>query len=242
MGHEYINCHRALRQLATRLCEAGFPVLRFDYYGCGDSFGNDNEGTVERWLEDTSLAICEIRRRSDLAHVCVVGIRLGAALAMISGARRRDLESLILWDPAIDGNSYLKELQRLQKEMSRFRPRPKSGWKSADRLEVLGFPIPYRLRVELEKLNLLAVVEAPAKNVLVVESKINRDDRESSQGEDGRASVDTGLKEHLSQSFTSFEYQRVNSPQIWLPTANGSLLVPSPLLQSVVAWVCRMHS
>jgi len=46
VGHEYINSHRALRQLAARLCDAGFPVLRFDYYGCGDSSGSREEGTI----------------------------------------------------------------------------------------------------------------------------------------------------------------------------------------------------
>ena len=40
MGSEYVRFHRAYRQLADRLAKAGFPVLRFDFYGCGDSSGD----------------------------------------------------------------------------------------------------------------------------------------------------------------------------------------------------------
>ena len=36
-GHEYIRAHRAFRTLGERLARAGFPTLRFDYRGCGES-------------------------------------------------------------------------------------------------------------------------------------------------------------------------------------------------------------
>lgn len=251
-GHEYINCHRALRQLATRLSQAGFPVLRFDYYGCGDSSGDAGEGTLQRWLEDIVTAVSELRRRSGLAQICVVGLRLGATLAMIAGAQQDHFESLVLWDPIVDGRSHLEELLCLQKEMSRFRPRPKTGWKPSECIEVLGFPVPPALHTELEKINLLTVTEAPAKNVLIVESyglesyrlesyQLESQQRERRLPDSGPPFGATALKDHLSQSLTSLEYQRLDSPQVWLPVANGSLLVPFPLLQSVVSWACRTH-
>jgi hypothetical protein len=50
------------------------------------------------------------------------------------------------------------------------------------------------------------------------------------------------LKAHLRQTHARFEYQHFQAPQIWLPTVDGSLLVPSQILQSVVSWTCRMHA
>jgi hypothetical protein len=147
---------------------------------------------------------------------------------MMAGARRADLDTLVLWDPVVDGGGYLKELLQLQKEMSSFRPKPRTG-KSADSLEILGFPLVQHLCSELEEINLLNIVEAPAKAVLVIESR---------QAEGGNRD----LKDRLARLCTHFEQRRVDSPQIWLPTSNGSLLVPSSLLQSLVSWTCQTHS
>src|SRR5260370_2970625 len=59
IGHEYINSHRALRQLAARLAEAGFPVLRFDYYGCCCSSGPSEEGSSSLWMQAISTPLAQ---------------------------------------------------------------------------------------------------------------------------------------------------------------------------------------
>ena len=227
VGHEYINSHRALRQLAARLCDAGFPVLRFDYYGCGDSSGSREEGTILQWLEDVSTAISEVRRRTAVVQVCLIGLRLGGTLAMIAAAQRADLESMVLWDPVVSGKSYLDGLLRLQKEMLRFRPKPSSAQEPLGYWDVLGFPLSRFLRAEIEKIELLPVAGSPAKNVLVIQS-------DQTAGE-------AKLKEHLSQTEARLEYQRFDAPQIWRPTSDGSLLVPSQILHSIVSWTYRVH-
>jgi pimeloyl-ACP methyl ester carboxylesterase len=228
IGHEYIYCHRALRQLAARLCDSGFPVLRFDYYGCGDSSGNTEEGSIPQWLDDISEAISEIRRRANLAQVCLVGLRLGAALSMIIAAERGDIDSLVLWDPVLRGSAYLKGLSSLQKEALHCRPKPVGGRKSQSYMEIIGFPLSHALCVELERLSLPPIAEEPATNILAIQSH--------------QPVGETDLKAHLSQTHARFEYQHVQAPQIWLPTVDGSLLVPSQILQSVVSWTCRMHA
>ncbi|HEV1995804.1 MAG TPA: alpha/beta hydrolase, partial [Candidatus Acidoferrum sp.] len=110
IGHEYVNSHRALRQLAARLSDAGFPVLRFDYFGSGDSSGDIEEGSIPQWLDDISQAILEIRRRTGLTSLCLAGLRLGASLSLLAAAERSDIASLVLWDPVVKGRSYLNGL------------------------------------------------------------------------------------------------------------------------------------
>jgi uncharacterized protein len=228
VGHEYINSHRALRQLAARLCDAGFPVLRFDYYGCGDSSGSREDGTILQWLEDISNAISEARSRTAVAQVCLIGLRLGGTLAMIAAAERADLGSVVLWDPVVSGKGYLDGLLRLQKEMLRFRPKPGTAQEPQGYLDVLGFPLSRFLRAELEKIELLPIMGSPAKNVLVIQSD--------------QMSSEANLEKHFCKAEARLvEYQRFDAPQIWRPTSDGSLLVPSQILHSIVSWTHRVH-
>lgn len=226
MGHEYVNCHRALRQLAARLCHAGFPVLRFDYYGCGDSSGSAEECRIPQWVQDTSAAISEVKRRTGLAQVCLVGLRLGGTLAMLT-AEQHELESMILWEPVLSGKNYLATLLHLQKEMLRFRHKPKFSWKSTKVTEVLGFPLSPFLCAELESIHLLPIARKPANNVLLMQT-----DQEAANG----------LINHLRQTEAQVESQCLEEPQIWLPTEDGNLLVPGRVLQSLVSWISRTHS
>lgn len=228
IGHEYINSHRALRQLASRLCYAGFPVLRFDYYGCGDSSGSAEEGRITQWLEDISTAISELRRRTGATEVCLVGLRVGGALAMIAAAERNHLESLVLWDPVVSGKSYLDDLFRLQKEMLRFRPKPGRAQKPLDYVDVLGFPLSHFLQTELKNIDLSTLAGVSAKNVLVIQT-----DKTAEQPR---------WQEHLSQMEPPLEYHRLDAPPIWLPTSDGSLVVPSQILHSIVSWTSKVHA
>jgi pimeloyl-ACP methyl ester carboxylesterase len=210
------------------MAEAGFPVLRFDYYGCGDSSGEAEQGSITRWLEDISTAVAELRARADKYQVCVVGLRLGATLAALSGSRRELFESLVLWEPVVSGKAYLKELVSLQQEMLRFRPKPKRAKGFNAYMEVLGFPLSRLLHAQLEELDLARIAEKPAARVLIMQT--------------APGDATGSLREHLVQTRSQVEEQTFEAPEIWLPTPDGSLLVPAQVLQSVVSWMCRASS
>src|SRR5207245_10744638 len=110
VGHEYVNSHRALRQLAALLANAGFPVLRFDYYGCGDSSGEEDEASLSQWVEDTSMAVSEVRRRGNLGPVCLIGLRLGGTIAMMVARAQNDVAGLVLWDTVTNGREVIERL------------------------------------------------------------------------------------------------------------------------------------
>lgn len=227
MGHEYINSHRALRQMASRLSEEGFPVLRFDFYGCGDSSGNCEEGSVQQWLKDVSTAMDEIRQRTGLSQICLVGLRMGAALAALTAIERRDVESLVLWDPVVSGKSYLNELRSVQREMMRFRPRPRCRESNHAALDILGFPVSRSLYSELEQIQMPAAAWFSAKNVLIIESR--------------QSPAESSWHERFRLNGGRLQVRRMEAPEVWLPREDGSLLVPGQVLQSIVSWACGVH-
>ena len=229
MGEEYIRFHRAYRQLAFRLSIVGFPVLRFDFYGCGDSSGDGEQGQIDQWLIDISRAIDEMRRRYSAANICLVGLRLGGALAMMAGAARGDVDGMVLWDPVVSGQAYVEELETLHHEMLRHahvKPRSRiDGQKYAERL---GFPLTDHLLIDLQNIDLLAVEEKPANQMLVVESH-----KEAGQ---------PSLHEHLQTIGVPVTYQHTPSPDLWIWIENfGKVRVPHQILQSMISWISEVH-
>ena len=146
-GHEYLRAHRAFRNLAIAIAERGHHVIRFDYFGTGDSAGSSDEHTVEQSLADIAAAIEEVKDISEAAEVSLVGLRLGATLAMLAASGRRDVDRVILWDPVVDGGTHLASLTLLQREWLEDR----MGQQAPDvgDSELLGFPLTPEMRSHL---------------------------------------------------------------------------------------------
>ena len=160
LGHEYIRAHRTFNQLAASLARAGFPVLRFDYFGTGDSSGADEQASVARWIADVHTAIDELKDTASVENVAVLGLRLGATIALGAARTRRDVARLVLWDPVIDGGVYLTELERLQRQWLKGRPGSRLFTFRPAAEEIFGFPMPRQLRHEIEALDGSAALPA----------------------------------------------------------------------------------
>ena len=228
MGHEYIAAHRSYHLLAAQLSQAGFHVLRFDYYGCGDSAGDGEGGDVRQWLSDIEMAIGELRRRCRLSEVCLGGLRLGASLSMLIACERDDIDGIVLWDPVIRGDTYIAELTNLHQDILQHSYAPPSRRSMAERpTESLGFPLSDVLLSDLANLDLLGIQRKPANKVLIVVT----------QAETGG----TQLKEYLQSTKAQVEYQVLAGPKLWLEDIN-KVLVPNQILQAVVSWISRMYA
>lgn len=169
LGHEYLRAHRAFRNLAVSLAGQGFHVLRFDYFGCGDSAGEGEQATVDRCLADLTAAIDELKDTSGAARVSLVGLRFGATLAALAASRRADIDRLVLWDPVLDGRAYVEDVRDLHARW--LRDRLGVGVDASAPAELLGFPVTEEMHRQLTAAALAPLPAIRAKAVWLMVSE-----------------------------------------------------------------------
>ena len=168
-GQEYLRAHRSMRHLSNLLSAAGHHVLRFDYFGTGDSAGDMLDADLAGWERDIDTAIQELMDSAGTRRVALVGLRLGATLAArVANRRRREIESLVLWDPVVNGSEYLDELASTEKRQKWAGPQgsPRPAERGGGH-EFLGFALSARLEDEIRALDLTAQAAAmPARTFI----------------------------------------------------------------------------
>jgi pimeloyl-ACP methyl ester carboxylesterase len=110
LGDDYLFAHPTYRLLARQLAGVGYHVLRFDFFGTGDSAGDFEDGSERQWLEDIETAINEVRDLGQVSRVGLVGLRYSAALAARVARGNPDVDQLVLWDAVSDGRAFLEEI------------------------------------------------------------------------------------------------------------------------------------
>ncbi|HEU4733454.1 MAG TPA: hypothetical protein VFT22_36425 [Kofleriaceae bacterium] len=179
-GEEASRAHRTYRVLATQLERAGYASLRFDYSSTGDSLGDSADATIDAWIQDILTAGEQLLARSGATRIAIVGLRLGAALAMLASARGDlPLRHLLLWDPVVDGAAYVRELIAQHRQYMR----AEIGESWPDRLQIagggipaeaLGAPIGVRLGGQIAAIDLTSVVPG-AEHLTVVTTRTTPD-------------------------------------------------------------------
>ncbi len=157
-GEEAARAHRIYRVLASQLERKGYPTLRFDYSGTGDSSGDASGVTVSGWVDDIGTAVGELTERCAAKKTVLFGLALGGALAALATQGRR-VRHLLLWDPVVDGRAYLSGLvdshrAYMKEEMgSAYVDRLRLSSDGAPR-EVLGMPISDELAASMRDIDL----------------------------------------------------------------------------------------
>lgn len=96
--------HRLYVKMARRFAQMGFPVLRFDFYGLGDSEGEISEkyvadfyGSVQvgKYINDTISAMDWMERECNIKSFILAGLCGGAITGLLAGARDQRVHSLL---------------------------------------------------------------------------------------------------------------------------------------------------
>jgi uncharacterized protein len=236
-GQEAIRSHRLFKILADRLCRDGFHVLRFDYFGTGDSAGEGDEVSIESFVTDVLTASNELMDRSGCTRSAWVGLRLGATIAAMASAHVRPVPSrLILWEPVTDGARYLAELAEAHAATMVVA----YGWRvSSDAclrdaiareagFEALGFPLTDGFRAALKLLSVHSFATVQASVVNIFENTVD--------GVAGVGEAGTELAGNLITRGLPTRVKRITDPVVW--TADDMMnaaSVPGEVLQQIVA-------
>jgi alpha-beta hydrolase superfamily lysophospholipase len=168
-GYEAICTHRTYRRFAEGAAALGFPALRFDYDGTGDSAGHGLDADrVGHWLRSINTAIDTLKAQAGVDRVCLFGLRVGASLAAKAVSGRADVHAMIAFAPLVKVNSYLREIRALAMSGDQ-QPPPPELKVDPELQEAAGFATTPETRAALAAIDLLKLDTAPAPHILVLE-------------------------------------------------------------------------
>lgn len=209
-GTEYLRSYRGLRELAQRLSHSGFPTLRFDYSGSGDSGGDGRHIQLQNWVDELSIAAATLRTEASCSAICLLGLRFGALLAQEAIATGAvEAQAIALWDAPPSGEVFVANLQQmdlaLNEKMASER-RVRSQLVPPARDELLGHEWPEGLAGDIRKLPGLRR-DLPGRVIFVSRDRTPPDSVESIRLPDAG---------HWS------DVERIHSP--WLPAASFRII------------------
>jgi alpha/beta superfamily hydrolase len=232
IGDDYIRAHRTFRHIAENLSAAGFPVLRFDFNGTGDSMGTEEDPErINSWLDDIDLAIEALGKLSETRTFALAGLRFGATLAAAAAQKREDIQSLILWSPYLNGQDLVSDSVRVHKMNQALKPQFDAMDHPDPNLpdeEGRGFALAYSTITDLEKIDLLKLKKRPAKSILITGAGRTRSEQER-------------LSEYLVTLGSEVDIRTSPESDRFLFVFNHDASVPEGQVDCVTEWM-KTHS
>ena len=182
-GEEKINSHRFFFNYANELAELGILVMRFDYWGTGDSSGNFEDATFETRTRDI-LRACEVcREKYNCEKVILLGLRIGANLALKASSLVG--YHCIAWAPVPDPYHYLFDFLRINlttqtstyKKIIRNRNELIKDLKNGEIVSVDGYLLTWNLFAEAHDFSLSSIISIPFRKdtlLLDIVKNVNR--------------------------------------------------------------------
>lgn len=227
-AEEMNRCRHMISRQARRLAERGVTAIVFDLFGTGDSGGSFGDASWPAWQRNLAQ-IVDYARRHSAAPVWLLGVRLGALLALdVLGARRCSIDGLLMWNPIVSGSTYMNQFLRLRLIASMMdTERPKETLKDlhamleADgALEVAGYRVTKGLLDSVSPLSL--------RELMAGAPRIRWMELAAAEGQSLPLPV-TKAAQHAADRGMDFSLYTVHGPQFW---ATQELAVAPSLLDA----------
>jgi exosortase A-associated hydrolase 2 len=176
-GEEMNKSRRMVSLQARRLAARGIPVLVPDLFGTGDSAGDFGEATWEIWVRDLEVCSAWLIERAG-GPLVLWALRSGALLApgLMNGAAGVPVSRLVLWQPVLDGRSFVQQLFRLFLASTLRRQGPRTTGAElrarldvSGRIEIAGYCLSRELVEGLERTSLDDLDRLPRDEVIWLE-------------------------------------------------------------------------
>ncbi|MCU1601622.1 MAG: hypothetical protein JWO22_2331 [Frankiales bacterium] len=159
-GWEGVSAGRNLRAWARDLAAAGYPALRYQPPGAGDSEGEGADQDLTSWSAALTDLVTQLREATACAHVTVVGLGVGGLVALQAVSDGAPVDDLVLWAAPGRGRLLLRELRAFASlagepgEPTAGAPQPLEAVTSGDGvLWVHGYPLGVRAQEQLTALD-----------------------------------------------------------------------------------------
>lgn len=173
-GQEYMRSHRMYLQIAKELSRVGFHVLRFDFYGTGDSSGEHAVASIGRWQGNIARCAEELIAVSGTPKLSIFATRLGATIASSIEITGTQLQHFIALDPVISPANHLKSKRRqhcaMLEDLNRFQFRRSD---TADGDDILGYEYSPQLCSDLCELTFNSAKNTYQRNTVLFSSSQN---------------------------------------------------------------------
>lgn len=221
-GWHRMVLHATYRQLALRLANDGFAVLRLDYPATCDSEGQPRDlARVNAWLDALAQGADHLLAWSGASRLTLFGALLGGTLATMLAARRTDVEGLALWGPYLQGRVMVRtELAAAALRDAEARVAP--GFVEGDR-EAFGFLLGAPFVEELRAIDLANFRPAAVRHSLVLSRAAGSGERK--------------VAEHLCAAGADVAFPPTPAEDLDAILHGNGEHLPSATLDSIAAWI-----
>jgi alpha-beta hydrolase superfamily lysophospholipase len=234
-GWEDMCSYRSRRDWAEHLARSGYPTLRIDLPGSGDSAGSPTDpDRLDAWTQAVAGAARWLLETSGASRIVALGIGLGGMMAYRATTADAPIDELILWSVPAQGRTLVRELRVFSAlEVANIRdvddPKPAAAAAAYEdgALVANGYLMSAETVAQLEQLDLAQLQPPPAGQLR----------RGLLLGRDG-LKVDRALHEALEAS--GAEVELVNGP------GYGAMMVepqdarpPTEVFALVDAWLAK---